>query len=133
MTKCAIYEKGNGKEDIRLSGMYKADYVRVNLLKSIVFVSIGYFFLCLLLFAYSLEDFSDKAFELDYDELKTRLIAIYLVILAVYLVFGWIIHNVRYSRSRARLANYFKTLGRINKMNEENERTKELDEWSGID
>ena len=38
MTKLAIYEKEDGKEDIRLGRYYRGDYVRYQLLKTIVAV-----------------------------------------------------------------------------------------------
>jgi hypothetical protein len=42
MTKLAVYEKKDGKEDIHLSKYYKTDYVRYQVLKAIITSTIGY-------------------------------------------------------------------------------------------
>ena len=41
MTRLAIYEQTEGKEDVRISKYFRTDYVRLNVLKSIVAVTVG--------------------------------------------------------------------------------------------
>ena len=40
MTKLATYEEKEGKEDIKLSKYYKTDFVRLNILKTIMSIMI---------------------------------------------------------------------------------------------
>lgn len=39
MTKLALYERKEGKEDIKLSKYYRTDYVRLQVLKTVVAVT----------------------------------------------------------------------------------------------
>ena len=55
MTKLAVYEKKDGKEDIHLSKYYKTDYVRFQTLKSIITATIGYALILALIAFYRLE------------------------------------------------------------------------------
>lgn len=45
MSRCAMYEKGQGKDDLQINRYYQGDYVRLNTLKSLIGVTIG-FILC---------------------------------------------------------------------------------------
>lgn len=46
MSRCAMYEKSQGKEDLAINRYYQGDYVRLNTLKTLIGVTIG-FILCL--------------------------------------------------------------------------------------
>ena len=43
MTQLAIYEKGEGKKDFKLSKFYKTDYARFNVLKTALMVTLSPF------------------------------------------------------------------------------------------
>ena len=45
MSRCAMYEKGQGKEDLAVNRYYQGDYVRLNTLKTLIGVTVG-FVLC---------------------------------------------------------------------------------------
>ena len=66
MTKLAVYESKEGKEDISLSKYYKTDYVRYQTIKSIISVTIGYALILVLIFMYKSEEIIKKAVTLDY-------------------------------------------------------------------
>ncbi len=42
MTKLAIYESGKGKQDLKLAKYYKSDYIKYNVLKTIVSTAVCY-------------------------------------------------------------------------------------------
>ena len=42
MSRLAMYEQNEGKEDVRLSKYFRTDYVRLNVLKTVVAVTVGY-------------------------------------------------------------------------------------------
>ena len=66
MTKLAIYEKKDGKEDIKLAKYYKSDYARLQMLKTAVAVTIA--FLCLVAVGviYKMEFILNNALDIDY-------------------------------------------------------------------
>jgi hypothetical protein len=126
MTKCAIYEKHEGAEDIDISKYFKADYVRLGLLKTIVSVTVGYFLLVLLYVLLKLDYFAENIPEMDIKGLALGILAAYAVTLAFYLIAVRAYLSIKYVRSRTRLAEYYKDLGRINKLNEEEPPVKDL-------
>ena len=66
MTKIAVYEKKDGKEDIHLSKYYKTDYVRFQILKSIISATVAYALIIAMIVFYRLEYLIKNAITLDY-------------------------------------------------------------------
>ena len=129
MTKCAIYEKHAGKEDIYMSKYFKADYVRWNIVKTIIYVTIGYLALWGMYFLYNLNEYIEQAFMIDYKSYGMKMLGFYIALLAIYIGICWISYSAKYRRSRAGLAKYYKVLGKINKLNEKDERLKDLEDY----
>lgn len=128
MTKLAIYEKQEGEEDISIGKYYRADYVRMNILKTILAVTFGYLLLVLMIVIYHSEFLLDKALVLNYSLLGKKLLGYYLFLLVVYIGAVGVGYTVLYTRSRERLAKYYKMLGKLKKIEEQEIHRKELEE-----
>lgn len=128
MTKLAIYEKQEGEEDISIGKYYRADYVRMNILKTILAVTFGYLLLVLMIVIYHSEFLLDKALVLNYSLLGKKLLGYYLFLLVVYIGAVGVGYTVSYTRSRERLAKYYKMLGKLKKIEEQEIHRKELEE-----
>lgn len=128
MTKCAIYEKHAGKEDISMSKYFKSDYVRINIIKTIVYITVGYIALWGVYFLYNIDYYIEQAFIIDYKSYGMKMLGFYITLLAVYIGICWLTYSAKYRKSRARLSKYYKMLGKINKLNEKDERLKDLEE-----
>ncbi len=113
MTRLAMYEQNEGKEDVRISKYFRTDYVRLNVLKSIVAVTVGYLLVLLLLVVYHSEYLIREAVTLDYQGIISRYVGIYVIILTVYGAFGMIGYMIKYRSSRKKLAKYFRMLRRL--------------------
>jgi len=113
MTKLAIYEKEDGKEDIRLGKYYRVDYVRYQLLKTIVAVTCGYLILVLMTILYNMEYLIAEAVKLDYAAIGRNLLGIYLVLLLAFSGIAVLGYTIKYNRSRKRLAKYYRMLKRL--------------------
>lgn len=121
MTKLAIYETGEGKEDIKLSKYYKTDYVRLQILKTIMAVTFGYLFVLLLVAIYKSEYLIEQAVNLDYKAIGTTVLVIYIVLLTVYIVGTIIGYSIKYDLSRGKLTRYFRMLKVMRKIYKEEE------------
>ncbi|MCQ2537514.1 MAG: hypothetical protein MJ124_03860 [Lachnospiraceae bacterium] len=110
MTRLAIYEEGEGKEDIRLGKYFRRDFVRLQLFKNIIAVTVGYLLLVALYMAYKLEFLISEAVKLDYAAMGRRLLALYLIILVVYIAGSLVFSMLYYNASRKKLAKYFRML-----------------------
>ena len=119
MTKLALYENKKGKEDIRLSKYYKTDYVRYQVIKSMIGATIGFLLILVLVILYKFEYLISNAVTLDYKTMGTYILGIYIMIVAVYGLGSVVIYSIKYDASRKKLARYFKLLSRLNKIYKE--------------
>ncbi len=116
MTKLAVYEKKDGKEDIYLSKYYKTDYVRFQVLKSVITATIGYALIIALIVFYRMEYLIKNAVVLDYKLLGTYVLGFYLMTITIYGLGALILYSIKYDASRKKLSRYFKLLKRLEKI-----------------
>lgn len=113
MTKLALYEKKEGKEDIKMSKYYKTDYVRLEMLKTIVSITIGYALILLLIGVYKAEYIISEAVTLNFVRIGQYILGFYLVILTIYVISSIIGYSIKYDRSRKTLGKYYKALKKL--------------------
>lgn len=116
MTKLAVYENKEGKEDINLSKYYKTDYVRYQVLKSIISATMAYFLILVLIFMYKSEYIIKNAVSLDYKTIGIYILGIYIIVIAIYGLGSVLGFSMKYDASRKKLSRYFKLLKRLNKI-----------------
>ena len=114
MTKLAIYEKKEGKEDLKLAKYYKGDYARMQAWRTGIAVTVAYVFLVLIAVVYKAEYFLDNAFTIDYEALGKKILGVYVIVLAVYVITAMLGYSIKYSESRKKLARYFRMLRKLN-------------------
>jgi len=114
MTKLAIYEKKDGKEDLKLAKYYKGDYARLQAWKTGIAVTIAYVLLLVVAAVYKLEYFLDNAFVIDFKELGMKVLGIYIIVLTVYVIIAMLGYSLKYAASRKKLAKYFRMLRKLN-------------------
>jgi uncharacterized membrane protein YesL len=119
MTKLAVYESKEGKEDISLSKYYKTDYVRYQVIKSIISATVGYLLILLLIVIYKSEYLIKYAIVLDYKTIGIYILGFYIMIAAVYGLASIVWYSVKYGKSRKKLSRYFKLLKRLGKLYKE--------------
>lgn len=118
MTKLAIYESKNS-EDIKLSKYYKGDYVRHNVLKTIISVTIAYVCILALILFYNLEGILEKIFELNYTILGIEIFVSYFVLVVMFGLFSYVIYTDKINKSRKNLIGYHRGLKSLSRMYEE--------------
>lgn len=127
MTQLAIYEN-NSNTDIRLSSYFKSDYARMQTLKTAVWVTISYVFIIGILAIYKLEFLIENAFTLDFAALGKKILGVYILVMAVYLVFSILLYSWRYKKSRENLAKYYRMLRKLNDLYDGEEEYEAEDE-----
>ena len=113
MTKLATYEAKEGKEDISLSKYYKTDYVRLQILKTILATTFGYLIILVMLGIYYSEKLIEEAVGLDYKGIGKNILGFYIMLLTIHIVGTLIGYSFKYTNSRKKLAKYFKMLKRL--------------------
>lgn len=121
MTKLAIYEKKEGKEDIKLGKYFRRDYVRLKILHNIVAVTIGYLLVLAMIIAYQMEYLIKEAVTLDYIGIGKTILGVYVILITVYVMAVMIGYGLYYDSSRKKLAKYFRMLRKLRSMYQEEE------------
>lgn len=119
MTKLAIYEEGKGKEDIKMAKYYKTDYVRLQVLKTAVSVTVGYLLVLLLVGMYKADYIISKIVTLNFIKLGQQILGFYIIIMAIYITCTILWYNVKYRKSRKNLSKYNKLLKKLVKFYEQ--------------
>ncbi|MBR4777975.1 MAG: hypothetical protein IK007_10250 [Lachnospiraceae bacterium] len=114
MTQLAIYEKKEGKEDVKLSKFYKSDYARFQAWKTGVAVTVAYLLLVAVAVIYKLEYLIENAFNIDYALLGKKILGLYIIVLATYVIVAMLGYSLKYAASRKKLARYFRMLRKLN-------------------
>lgn len=128
MTKLAIYEKSEGKEDIRLGKYFRRDYVRLKILHNIVAVTIGYLMVLAMIVAYQMEYLIKEAVNLDYIGIGKAILGTYIIVVTIYVMAAMVGYSLYYNYSRKKLAKYFRMLRLLRSMYQEEEGITEMEE-----
>lgn len=110
MTKMAAFEKREEEGALKITKYERVDYVRMEILKMFLCVSVGYLILLGMLAVYHLEYLLEQAAELDVSSLVGRIAAGYVGILFLYGVIGIAAYYVRHKRARRLVKEYDRRL-----------------------
>lgn len=118
MTQLSLYEKQH-KKDIELTRYYHSDYIRLQVVKSVVAVTAGLLMAAVLFVVYHLEYIVEEAVHIPYQDLVYRVLAAYFVLVFLYGLISAIIAVVRLHDAEVRLQGYRKNLRRLRQMYQE--------------
>ncbi len=115
MTKCACYVKNEGRDDLTKANFFKRDYVRWNVIKTMVATTVGYILLVALVALADYEEVFDMLNQFRYKELLIKLIIGWVLILAFYSIIAVIIYKRRFEQARDGVTDYYKNLRELKK------------------
>ena len=113
MTKLALYEQMDGKEDIRMGKYYKTDYVRLQLLKTVVSVTVGYILILMLIGMYKAEYIISNLVTFDFVRIGQYILGFFIMIMAVFVTGSILGYSLKYDKSRKDLSKYYKSLKKL--------------------
>lgn len=113
MSRIAIYEKRKGKTEIPMHCYYKADYVRLNTLKTVVYATIAFVLLAAMIVVYRLDDILSNVLKYNYKKLAAVILLIYGVWIFVYWLIARIIYARKYENSRSDIIIYNHNLKKL--------------------
>ena len=109
MTRMALYEEQQGREDLKVSAYYRKDYTSLHTLATILWVTIGYVCLVVLL---GISVFDKLMEKMSVGMIIVTAIAIVAIIIA-YAVYTHVTCNNRHKEARARVKLYNHDLARL--------------------
>ena len=121
MSRASIYEKHNGKKDLERNEYFFSDFVRSNILRNIVGVTIAYIFMAALYIVYNIEDIFQIIANLQGWVFLRRIILVYVILLIIYTAVGLLLYSYRYISSQERVKKYYRMLKLIEKYTEAEE------------
>ena len=121
MTKLAIYEKGEGKKDLPLSKYYKRDYIKYNILKTVVYSTFAYWLIIAGLILINLEKLLTKINDIKYINVVTALIIGYVVFLIFYSIITKCVYTKKYEKAVPKIIIYNFLLKKLMKYYEDRE------------
>ena len=129
MTKLALYESSEeGIEDMKTANYFKSDFLRHEIIKTILAVTFGSIILLIMVLCYQMEFLLDNALSLNYKLLGSLVLGGYLIIVILAVAVTWISYRIAYMHSHNRLNNYYRILGKVRKIEEKEEWIKDMEE-----
>lgn len=118
MTRLALYEQTQGKEDFKISEYYRKDYAGMHMLFSFFWVTIGYVCVVALVVLAGLQPLLDKMSMQLLVTLGVIVIVGYLALVIIYLIITSHIYNKKHRDARQRVKRYNHDLLKLLKMYE---------------
>ena len=118
MTKLAMYEETQGKEDFKISEYYRKDYAGMHVICSILWITVGYVCVVALIALAGMEQLLSKMSGGMIVTLGIAVVVGYFVLVIVYAVITSHIYNEKHKQARQRVKKYNHDLTRLLKMYE---------------
>lgn len=121
MIRLSDYEQNQGRIDLERTKYYKLDYIRYEILKTLICVTGAVFLALMLIGMYHMEFLITNALELDYAGIAKYFLVIYILLLCLFSLVTVSISSVRYEASKNRVKDYYSTLQELITFYEEEE------------
>ena len=113
MTRLALYEETQGKEDFKISEYYRKDYAGIHIFASILWVTVGYVCACALIIFAGLDLLMNNLS----NSLLLMLIIVFAIgyvgIVVIYAIITGSIYNQKHREARMRVRKYNHDLMRL--------------------
>lgn len=119
MARTAMYEKHEGRNELKNAMYYRGDYVGMHMLFVGIGITMAYILCLLLIFVYKFEFIVNNLIDINYPKLGSTLIVIYVLLLIVFQVIAYFVYSIRYDDCRNGMKFYINRLKKIDKLTRE--------------
>ena len=106
MTRLAMHDKREGKENKNIGTYFRSDYIGMRLIGCVISATISFFLGFGLYVLYDSENFVNT-------ELAGKILLYYVIFVVAYSLIAYIVFAFRYRKARSRLKVYFNNLRRL--------------------
>ena len=113
MTRLSAFADRRGRQDARMNGYYRSDYIGLNIVKSVISASVVF---ALILGVYAVYHFDTILQEFYTGKVLSQgmqLLISYVVLTGVYAVISYIVYSYRYKQMRRELKGYYSNLKKL--------------------
>ena len=115
----ASYECGEGKRNVKIGSYFRSDYIAVQVLKSVISITIAFAVIFGLYILYNLEVFMQNLYEIDLIAFAKNVLIYYVVTVVSYGLVTYVISTYRYARAKENLRLYYHNLKKLNSLYEQ--------------
>lgn len=113
MTRLASYEEKEGKRARKTTELFRGDYVVIEILKSVVAVTIAFVIVFGAYAFLDFEDFMQNIYKMDLFSFARNILSYYVIALAVYVAFTFVYAILRYYLAKRSLRRYYQNLKKL--------------------
>ena len=118
MTKLASYEAKEGKEDIKISAFFRKDYISLNVISTLLWVTVGYLLAAVLVVLACLENLMESFAIAKLIGLGAIILIVYVVMMVLYNAMARKYYRRRHEEARERVKVYCHDLMMLEKLYE---------------
>ena len=116
MTRMESYAENDGKKNMQIGNYFRSDYISIQVIKSVVSVTIAYGIGFILYVLYHLETFLQDIYKIDLLAFAKNVLIYYGVTVVTYGVISYLVYSYRYSKARKNLKDYYDHLKKLNSL-----------------
>ena len=113
MTRMASYEKGEGRDNVRIGNFFRSDYIALQILKAIVSAIIAFAIMFGLYLLCNFEDLMENLYEMDLLAFARDILTYFVAIVGGYAAITYIVCTWRYATARKSLKCYYHNLKKL--------------------
>lgn len=125
MARTAMYEKHEGKKELKNAMYYRGDYIGMHMLFAGIGITLGYFLTLALICVYRFEYIVNNLTKIDYRRLGSTLIVIYVLLLIAFQVVSYFVFSLRYNEYESGMRMYISRLKKIDKLTREEKKEED--------
>ena len=114
MTRMESYAVNEGRKNMQIGRYFRSDYISLQVLKSVMSVTIVYVLIFALYVLYYLEEFLQEIYKMDLLEFARNVLLYYGITVVVYGLISYLVYAYKYARAKKSLKDYYDHLKRLN-------------------
>jgi len=116
MTRMASYEKGEGKENVKIGNYFRSDYIASQVIKAVISAVIAFMIMLGLYLLYDFEILMENLYEMDLIGFARDILIYFFVFVAGYGVVTYLVCTWRYAKAKKSLKCYYNNLKKLNSL-----------------
>ena len=116
MTRMEAYAQDEGKQNMQIGNYFRNDYLSLQVLKSVVSITVAYLIGVGLYILYHLESLMQDIYKMDLWAFAGKILMYYGICVVVYATVSYLVYAIRYTRARKNLKHYYNHLKKLNSL-----------------
>lgn len=116
MTRMEAYAQDEGKQNMQIGNYFRNDYLSLQVLKSVVSITVAYLIGVGLYILYHLETLMQDIYKMDLWAFAGKILMYYGICVVVYATVSYLVYAIRYTRARKNLKHYYNHLKKLNSL-----------------